>query len=224
MLVHYCLRHQGQYTAGPGHCGVCGASTVPRPEDREPEIPIHFSCPGRAYRWAEEHADLTDVPSSTLLVIRSMQQIAGRGASEWGRDDDRDLALTILSAVQQVDDRRALTAFLNTWRPHADAEVKVELTRHIAERLRVGHHNVSQLTAQRAENIAYLAIARLAARTAGRKVLAKARYATAIGVSRPAIYQTPWAGVIATAEALFSELLERAEVDITERLKALGVM
>lgn len=182
--------------------------------------PITFSGPGPAYRWAEEASSLTDVKSPTWMVIRSLQQVPGKGFGEWGRSDYRDLALTILSEIAQIPDATARTAFCHTW-GLAYAERHDDLATRIAKIVLIQHPTLGYSPIKR---VTMISVMRSRSRLTGRKPLPFAYYGRALGMDRRAAYRSPWREVIEQAEGIMAEWVRRAEVDLVERLRRIGVL
>lgn len=206
-----------QQTAAAGVLPVVETARGVRMSDLPP---IRFRDAGTAYRWAEEAASLTDVQSPTWMVIRSMQQVAGKGFGEWDRSDYRDLALTILSEIAQIPDATARTAFQHVWGLAYD-ERHDDLATRIAKLVMIQHQ---ALTYSPVKRVTMIAVMRARSRITGRKPLPFAYYGRALGMDRRAAYRSPWREVIEQAEGIMAEWVRRAEVDLVEKLRRIGVL
>lgn len=182
--------------------------------------PITFGSAGNAYRWAEEAASLTDVKSPTWLVIRSMQQIPGRGFDDWSRDDYRDLALTILSEVSNLEDGVTRTAFQHA-HGLACEERHDDLATRLAKILMLQHPTIGYGPLKR---VTMIAVGRSRARIRRDRPLPFAHYGRALGMERRAPYEMPWREIIMQAEKTYEEWVRRADLALVERLRAIGVM
>lgn len=182
--------------------------------------PLTFGHAGHALAWAEEAASLTDVQSPTLLVIRRLQQIPGKGMSEWGRDDYRNLAYTILSCAAQIPDGLALAALREVYGA-AEQERGDMLATEIA-RVLVREYPAKGYSVLK--RIAGYTVPRERSRRSHRRTLPFGHYATVIGVQRQSLDDGDWRPIIRRSEGILCELVERAAVDLTDRLKTIGVM
>jgi hypothetical protein len=182
--------------------------------------PLTWAEAGRALCWAEEVADLDDVQSPTWLVIRRLQQIPGRGFSEWDRSDFKDLALTVLSCAAQVTDKLALAALREAYSASDENRIRI-LAGSIAARLYCEYQVKGYGVLER---IATVTVLRERSRRNHRRPLPYRLYASVIGIQRQSLADGGWKAIINRSEQIMCQLVERAEIDLTERLRGIGVM
>ena len=190
-------------------------------DDGDTLPPIKFPSASEAVRWAYEVTMQPDVVSPTQVVLSALRRVPGRGASQWRREDFRDLAYTIMTCVTMIPDRTAQAAYRQT---HCDHNI--ERVDDVASTLaqRVSCPAAQKRTHGQLVRVAQTTVLRERSRVWWPKPMGLAWYARALNMRRQSLYSGGWMDVIKDMEARYAEWVERAETDMAEMLRDKGVM